>query len=84
MPRFEIINGERHDFTPEQEAERDAQEAAWAAEVAARKESPTLEEKVDALFAVATGKPGAAAKLAEIDAKVALVAVDVAEAKTAG
>jgi len=31
MARHKIVNGERIDFTPEEEAARDAEEAAWAA-----------------------------------------------------
>ena len=31
MARHKIVNGVRIDFTPEEEAERDAEEAAWAA-----------------------------------------------------
>ena len=31
MARHKIVNGERIEFTPEEEAARDAEEAAWAA-----------------------------------------------------
>ena len=31
MARHKIVNGERIDFTPEEETARDAEEAAWAA-----------------------------------------------------
>ena len=31
MARHKIVNGERIDFTPEEELARDAEEAAWAA-----------------------------------------------------
>ena len=31
MARHKMVNGERIDFTPEEEAARDAEEAAWAA-----------------------------------------------------
>ena len=31
MARHKIVNGESIDFTPEEEAARDAEEAAWAA-----------------------------------------------------
>ena len=31
MARHKMVNGVRVDFTPEEEAERDAEEAAWAA-----------------------------------------------------
>ena len=31
MARHKIVNGERIDFTPEEEVARDAEEAAWAA-----------------------------------------------------
>ena len=31
MARHKIVNGERIDFTPEEEAARDAEEAEWAA-----------------------------------------------------
>ena len=31
MARHKMVNGVRIDFTPEEEAERDAEEAAWAA-----------------------------------------------------
>ena len=37
MTRYHLINGKRVAFTPEEEAARDAEEAAWAAEVAATK-----------------------------------------------
>ena len=33
MARHKIVNGERIEFTPEEEAARDAEEAAWAAGV---------------------------------------------------
>ena len=36
MTRYHLINGERVAFTAEEETARDAQEAAWAAEKAAR------------------------------------------------
>lgn len=32
MPRFHNINGERVQFTPEEEAQRDAEEAQWVTE----------------------------------------------------
>jgi len=31
MPRFKLVNGERIQFTAEEEAARDAEEATWAA-----------------------------------------------------
>ena len=31
MARHKIVNGERIEFTPEEEVARDAEEAAWAA-----------------------------------------------------
>ena len=33
MPRFKLLNGERIQFTAEEEAARDAEEATWAAGV---------------------------------------------------
>ena len=37
MPRFKIVNGERIQFTAEEEAERDAEEKAWADGAPARR-----------------------------------------------
>ena len=39
MARFKLINGEQIPFTPEEEAERDAEELAWAS-----RHIPTLDE----------------------------------------
>ena len=37
MPRFKMVNGERIQFTAEEEAERDAEEKAWADGAPARR-----------------------------------------------
>ena len=37
MPRFKMVNGERIQLTAEEEAERDAEEKAWADGAAARR-----------------------------------------------
>ena len=37
MPRFKMVNGERIQFTPEEEAARDAEERAWADGAGARR-----------------------------------------------
>ena len=37
MPRFKIVNGERIQFTAEEEAARDAEEQAWADGAPARR-----------------------------------------------
>ena len=45
MTRYHLINGERVAFTAEEETARDAQEAAWAAEKAAKEYSWNRREK---------------------------------------
>ena len=37
MPRYKMVNGERIQFTPEEEAARDAEEKAWADGAPARR-----------------------------------------------
>ena len=37
MPRFKMVNGERIQFTAEEEAARDAEEKAWADDAPARR-----------------------------------------------
>ena len=43
MTRYHLINGERVAFTAEEETARDAQEAAWAAEKAAKDQAGAAE-----------------------------------------
>ena len=50
MPRFHNINGERVQFTADEEAARDAEEAAWAAGANDRAAVQVREER-DALLA---------------------------------
>ena len=45
MTRYHLINGTKVAFTAEEETARDAQEAAWAAEKAAKEYSWTRREK---------------------------------------
>ena len=50
MPRYHNINGERVQFTAEEEAARDAEEQAWADGALGRAQA-TLRSKRDALLA---------------------------------
>lgn len=50
MPRFHNINGERVQFTADEETARDAEEAAWAAGANDRAAAAVREER-DALLA---------------------------------
>tara|TARA_R100000234_G_C4968467_1_gene165039 strand:+ start:755 stop:997 length:243 start_codon:yes stop_codon:yes gene_type:complete len=57
MTRYHLINGERVAFTAEEETARDAEEAAWAAEIAAtgyiqlrRKAYPSFESQLDYIY----------------------------------
>lgn len=60
MPRHSMVNGVRVNWTPEQEAHRDAEEQAWADKAPERElkafydkrkeEYPTIEELVVALY----------------------------------
>ena len=57
MTRYHLINGERVAFTAEEETARDAEEAAWAAEVAAtgyiqlrREAYPNFESQLDYIY----------------------------------
>ena len=51
MPRFHNINGERVQFTAEEETARDAEEAAWSAGANDRAASSVREERDDKLAA---------------------------------
>ena len=51
MVRYKRVNGERVQFTAEEETARDAEESAWATELAAIKER---QAKIDALKAKIT------------------------------
>ena len=71
MTRYHLINGERVAFTAEEETARDAEEAAWAAEVAAngyktiRQENyPSIPEQLDLLFHAIDGDADLKSKLA--------------------
>lgn len=46
MPRFHQINGKHVPFTPEEEAARDAEEAAWEAATPARAEKKVIEARM--------------------------------------
>ena len=50
MPRYKLVNGERIQFTAEEEAARDAEEKAWADGALARAQA-SLRSKRDALLA---------------------------------
>ena len=60
MPRHSMVNGVRVNWTPEQEAQRDAEEQAWADKAPERElkafydkrkeEYPTIEECVHAIL----------------------------------
>ena len=73
MPRFHNINGEKVQFTAEEETARDAEEAAEAIEQAAnayklsrRETYISIEEQLDQLYRdVAAGKFGEDAKTGE-------------------
>tara|TARA_Y100000114_G_scaffold24421_1_gene20117 strand:+ start:644 stop:913 length:270 start_codon:yes stop_codon:yes gene_type:complete len=73
MTRYHLINGERVAFTAEEETARDAQEAAWAAEKAAKEYSwnrrenySSIPNQLDQLYRdVAAGKFGEDAKTGE-------------------
>ena len=50
MPRYKLVNGERIQFTAEEETARDAEEQAWADGALARAQA-NLRSKRDALLA---------------------------------
>ena len=50
MPRYKLVNGERIQFTAEEETARDAEEQAWAAGALARAQA-NLRSKRNALLA---------------------------------
>ena len=45
MPRFKMVNGERIQFTAEEEASRDAEEKAWADGAPARRMANLREQR---------------------------------------
>lgn len=51
MPRFHNINGERIQFTSEEEIERDAEEVQAAIDMAARDELQTRQDALEAKLA---------------------------------
>ena len=51
MPRYHNINGQSVQFTPQEEAARDAEETAWAAGAATRQAAEVRKERDDKLAA---------------------------------
>lgn len=81
MYRYKMVNGERIQFTPEEEALRDAEEAAWAAEQAQRNQLRQAIAPLEAAFeAMPKGKQSLLKGL-RADVRAALEAGDIAEAR---
>ena len=72
-----MVNGELVDLTPQEDARRQAEDAAFEnSKGAPRAGYPVLEEVYAALKDKLAGKPGADAALAAIDAKFESVKAD--------